>query len=200
MVARYLQEQSPGADVGSLLMGFLDFYGNHVSFACILFMTIFTLPLTCHAIVLQFDPRSTGISVRKRQYFARPNYYTSRNPGEAPMWGPMTGYQTAQLRRNSLSDKESTNIKSGRPTLHHQAPVSQQHTISVQVPYHHSLPDERNSFDNGMPYTFDPLFIEDPLSAYVVSYHVLAFASANRKFFSKSPCMFASLFALNLQG
>ena len=31
MVARYLQEQSSGADVGSLLMGFLDFYGNHVS-------------------------------------------------------------------------------------------------------------------------------------------------------------------------
>ena len=30
MVARYLQEQSSGADAGSLLMGFLDFYGNHV--------------------------------------------------------------------------------------------------------------------------------------------------------------------------
>ena len=30
MAARYLQEQSSGADVGSLLMGFLDFYGNHV--------------------------------------------------------------------------------------------------------------------------------------------------------------------------
>jgi hypothetical protein len=30
MVARYLQEQSSGADLGSLLMGFLDFYGNHV--------------------------------------------------------------------------------------------------------------------------------------------------------------------------
>jgi hypothetical protein len=30
MVARYLQEQTSGADVGSLLMGFLDFYGNHV--------------------------------------------------------------------------------------------------------------------------------------------------------------------------
>lgn len=31
LVARYLQEQSSGSDVGSLLMGFLDFMGNHVS-------------------------------------------------------------------------------------------------------------------------------------------------------------------------
>lgn len=33
MIARYLQEQSSGSDVGSLLMGFLDFYGNHVRFS-----------------------------------------------------------------------------------------------------------------------------------------------------------------------
>lgn len=103
--------------------------------------------------------------MRKRQYFARPNYYTSRNPGEAPMWGPMMGYSSAQLRRNSLSDKESTNIKSGRPTLHYHGHATQQQPISVQIPYQHALPDERNSFDNGMPYTFDPLFIEDPLSS-----------------------------------
>ena len=33
MTARYLQEQPvPWADCGALLMGFLDFYGNHVSF------------------------------------------------------------------------------------------------------------------------------------------------------------------------
>ena len=32
MTARYLQEQSSSwGDCGSLLMGFLDFYGNHVS-------------------------------------------------------------------------------------------------------------------------------------------------------------------------
>lgn len=32
MTARYLQEQSTSwGDCGSLLMGFLDFYGNHVS-------------------------------------------------------------------------------------------------------------------------------------------------------------------------
>jgi hypothetical protein len=115
----------------------------------------------------QFDPRSTGISVRKRQYFARPNYYASRNSGETPMWGPMMGYQSAQFRRNSLSDKESTNIKSGRPTLHNQGHAIQQQSMTTQVPYQPAIPDERNSFDNGMPYTFDPLFIEDPLSSYV---------------------------------
>eukprot|EP00952_Eustigmatos_sp_NYUAD-ZCMA_P009609 39628-Eustigmatos_ZCMA.PRE.1 len=38
MVARYLQEQSPVMDTGSLLLGFLDFHSNH------------------------FDPRSIGIS------------------------------------------------------------------------------------------------------------------------------------------
>lgn len=33
MTARYLQEQSSSwGDCGSLLMGFLDFYGNHVSY------------------------------------------------------------------------------------------------------------------------------------------------------------------------
>ena len=33
MVARYLQEQpSSWGDCGALLMGFLDFYGNHVSY------------------------------------------------------------------------------------------------------------------------------------------------------------------------
>ena len=42
MIARYLQDQERGLDIGSLLMGFLDFYGNY------------------------FDPRSTAISVRHR--------------------------------------------------------------------------------------------------------------------------------------
>lgn len=47
MVARYLQEQSPSMDTGSLLLGFLDFYSNH------------------------FDPRSMGISTNHRCYFSR---------------------------------------------------------------------------------------------------------------------------------
>ncbi|CAN0272808.1 unnamed protein product [Ectocarpus sp. 12 AP-2014] len=47
MVARYLQEQTSQMDSGSLLLGFLDFYGNH------------------------FDPRLTGISVGRSRYFSR---------------------------------------------------------------------------------------------------------------------------------
>jgi DNA polymerase sigma len=53
MVTRYLQEQNLGcwADVGSLLMGCLDFYGN------------------------VFDPRMVGMTVSNAgQYFRRPHY------------------------------------------------------------------------------------------------------------------------------
>jgi len=51
MATRYLQENPLGwADKGCLLMGFLDFYGNH------------------------FDPKSTGISVERHEYFPRPHY------------------------------------------------------------------------------------------------------------------------------
>ena len=49
MVARYLQEQSSGADVGSLLMGFLDFYGNHVCATIAIFVAIL---ITAHMLLL----------------------------------------------------------------------------------------------------------------------------------------------------
>ena len=47
MVARFLQEQKESMDTGSLLLGFLHFFGNI------------------------FDPRITGLSVAKRCYFNR---------------------------------------------------------------------------------------------------------------------------------
>ena len=84
------------------------------------------------------------------------------------MWGPtfLGNPAMVQIRRNSFSDKESTNVKSGRPVLlnHHPA---QQHPAPLPppTPFQMAIPDERNSFDNGMPYTFDPLFVEDPLSS-----------------------------------
>ena len=46
MVTRFVEE-SPSTDVGSLLLGFLDFYGNY------------------------FDPRVCGISLRRRCFFNR---------------------------------------------------------------------------------------------------------------------------------
>jgi len=64
MLSRYLQEQAIGSwtDCGSLLMGFLDFYGNN------------------------FDARQTGISVRNRQYFSRPYYSYQTQQFEQPIW------------------------------------------------------------------------------------------------------------------
>lgn len=83
------------------------------------------------------------------------------------MWGPtfLGNPAIVQIRRNSFSDKESTNIKSGRSTLINQN--SHQHPAPLPPPtqFQTAIPDERNSFDNGMPYTFDPLFVEDPLSS-----------------------------------
>ena len=64
MLSRYLQEQAIGSwtDCGSLLMGFLDFYGNN------------------------FDARQTGISVRNRQYFSRPYYSGQTGQPEQRLW------------------------------------------------------------------------------------------------------------------
>lgn len=167
MVARYLQEQSSGADVGSLLMGFLDFYGNHVrsTVASLAQSHLFVDVVSSPSFPPQFDPRSTGISVRHRRYFARPNYFAARNQGRAPMWDPMIEANpipaAPSLRRNSFSDKESTNVTSGRSSrsqaYHPPPPFHPQPVPAVQA--------EQNSFDNGMPYTFDPLFVEDPLSS-----------------------------------
>lgn len=57
---RYLQEQTCQMDSGSLLLGFLDFYGNH------------------------FDPRTTGISVGRSRYFSR-SAPLSPPPGPPPV-------------------------------------------------------------------------------------------------------------------
>lgn len=152
MVARYLQEQpSTVGDCGSLLMGFLDFYGNF------------------------FDPRATGISVRRRQYFVRPNYalasYQVAGQG-LPVWTPPSTHPPNVsptsppkgsrdfLRRNSFSDTGSVDSvrRTGRP--HRLA--STHRYVSHNV----SQTDEmNNSFGHGRPFTFDPLFVEDPLAA-----------------------------------
>jgi len=153
MVTRYLQEHpSSWGDCGSLLMGFLDFYGN------------------------AFDPRTTGISVARRQYFARINYAQPQ-----PMWDvgfpqhlasstcSSVGGRPDLIRRNSFN--ENATMDGHRVTPHGPRPPRFQppshHRIPHQVQYKH--PSEQAaqaaSFDQaGRPYTFDPLFIEDPLS------------------------------------
>ncbi|CAJ1931824.1 unnamed protein product [Cylindrotheca closterium] len=151
MVARYLQEQpSSYGDCGSLLMGFLDFYGNF------------------------FDPRATGISVRRRQYFVRPNYsavsYFEVGDGMWPPPSPTHQTHAASgspakaprdfLRRNSFSDAGSVDDirRPARPlrlgTGHRYVSHNIAHTEKLNKHYEH-----------GRPFTFDPLFVEDPLSS-----------------------------------
>eukprot|EP00980_Cylindrotheca_fusiformis_P015434 scaffold4343_cov144-Cylindrotheca_fusiformis.AAC.12 len=152
MVARYLQEQpSSVGDCGSLLMGFLDFYGNY------------------------FDPRATGISVRRRQYFVRPNYavasYQAVGQG-IPVWTPPSPHPPHVspgsppkgsrdfLRRNSFSDAGSVDSMRRIGRTHRLAPAPRyaSHTVSPAE-------EMNSSFGHGRPFTFDPLFVEDPLAA-----------------------------------
>ena len=145
MLARYLQEQpSSFGDCGSLLMGFLDYYGNF------------------------FDPRATGISVRRRQYFVRPNYaVASYQTAGQGLWTPPPSHQqhvnpTSSasadfLRRNSFSDAGSLDGV-------RRAPSSRQHRLSSTHRYvSHNVPHSDEM--HGRPFTFDPLFVEDPLSS-----------------------------------
>ena len=43
MVTKYVQEQDRGLDVGAMLMGFLDFHGNHVGLKALAVAIIHTL-------------------------------------------------------------------------------------------------------------------------------------------------------------
>ncbi|KAL3916107.1 MAG: hypothetical protein SGILL_005331 [Bacillariaceae sp.] len=168
MLARYLQEQQLSTgDSGSLLMGFLDFYGN------------------C------FDARATGVSVSRRQYFARTNNFVSNGYQEAtpqPIWNtPAHSHQprvvvnlpTASMRKdfrrhNSFSETGSadgSNLRqhrfppipsstssTGPPGAPHYAP----HNIAAAGTEQHT--DMTSSVGHVRPFTFDPLFVEDPLS------------------------------------
>ena len=160
MVARYLQEQpSSCGDCGSLLMGILDFYGN------------------C------FDPRATGISVRRRQYFARPmNYVPVRHQAAGqPMWTPSPHQQHANpgppvataaphedfMRRNSFSEGSVDGVRRTPPSSLSRPPRFQPAARFVphSVPPPNSNNEQANPYGHGRPFTFDPLFVEDPLSA-----------------------------------
>lgn len=160
MVARYLQEQpSYWGDCGSLLMGFLDFYGN------------------C------FDPRSTGISVGRRQYFTRPNYVAAQrqvvgqhmwagvspSPGVVPSPTSAGGAPDFYLR-NSVNEKGSLDGVRGATGSPLMRPPRFQpgNTAATRFKRHMPAPAVRTPLetpmDHAMPFTFDPLFVDDPLS------------------------------------
>lgn len=118
MVARYCQEQAPTwNDCGSLLMGLLDFYGNF------------------------FDPRTTGISVRTKQYFFR-----SQDAQYSPQNYPEAQFQFPELaKRNSFGSK----------------PHRYQH-LHRQF----SFQSTQQNMSQKQQFTakFDPMWVEDPLN------------------------------------
>lgn len=174
MLTRYLQEQSTSwSDCGALLMGFLDFYGN------------------------SFDPRATGLSVRRRQYFARTIFARKYTP-EQPMWNanhqqhhvPAPSRSSIDmrpdfLRRHSFSDREFADANvtgdasrsvhanfGGANGIDASRSVHTMRPPRYQAPYRNSAcypPQTGQGHINAAahasarPYTFDPLFVEDPL-------------------------------------
>jgi hypothetical protein len=147
MVTRYLQEHpSSWGDSGSLLMGFLDFYGN------------------------SFDPRETGISVGRRRYFARPNYAQPQQVWNvaypqhlASPTSSSVGGRPDLIRRNSFNDNATMDGPRGFP--HGSRPPRFQPWSHHRLPHQHTPRTEQDALDHaGRPYTFDPLFVEDPLS------------------------------------
>jgi hypothetical protein len=150
MVARYCQEQSPTwCDCGSLLMGLLDFYGNF------------------------FDPRTTGISVGKRQYFSRSQVVQQTPPlstqffNEEQVWNMPPHQQFNELsRRNSFSDRSFGS--GGKPAVALSSRFQMlNRQFSLQGPFHAhashsnvSLPHQPKSYQSGKPYTYDPIWVE----------------------------------------
>eukprot|EP00559_Dactyliosolen_fragilissimus_P000161 CAMPEP_0184874610 /NCGR_PEP_ID=MMETSP0580-20130426/42495_1 /TAXON_ID=1118495 /ORGANISM="Dactyliosolen fragilissimus" /LENGTH=1748 /DNA_ID=CAMNT_0027377651 /DNA_START=500 /DNA_END=5746 /DNA_ORIENTATION=- len=196
MVTRYVQEQEPTwMDCGSQLLGFLDFYGNH------------------------FDPRSTGISVSRRQYFSR-IYYSQGVPSEIhshtlvqnqaqAFWNsephsthrlqeqlPVIGSKQEEktnkglLRRHSFQENTILNKTRFQTT---RGPNSSNHVYIQPEGTDVSAPRfEANqlSINVGRPFTFDPFFVEDPISpnnnvgrnSFRISSVMRAFSDAHRAF------------------
>jgi hypothetical protein len=109
----------------------------------------------------QFDPRSTGISVRNRFYFSRqtgPSAHSHATPPQ-PSWRPLglNPPSTQFFRRNSFNDKGNVDSVRGAALSRH--PPFQMHMTGGAGPH-----VEQNSFEHTMPYTLDPLLVEDPLN------------------------------------
>jgi Nucleotidyltransferase domain len=138
MITRYLQEQSSSwGDCGSLLMGFLDFFGN------------------------SFDPRATGISVGRRLYFARMGPHIPYQPSVIPVSTPPVqqssiGKNDLLHRRHSFTEKGNSEPASSRPPRY-QPPASPRFPAPAI--------SENTDLAARKSYTFDPLWVEDPLSA-----------------------------------
>jgi non-canonical poly(A) RNA polymerase PAPD5/7 len=107
MTARFLQEQSTkvSTDIGALLIGMLDFYGNHL------------------------QPAVMGISVASMCYFSRKD--------NSEVLNAIPYSRSVMYRRHALRQDTSSSVS-------------------------------KLSNESYMPYKFDPLFIEDPVSILIL--------------------------------
>ena len=93
-------------------------------------------------------------------------------PGPVVMTSPASaGGHPEFFRRNSFSDKGSVDSLRGGPGAgtpplrpsHFQVPASSRFMMHVPQPAEHVPYDP--PMDHAMPFTFDPLFVDDPLSS-----------------------------------
>ena len=142
MAARFLQETEDHnfncevLDIGALFLGFLNFFGE------------------------RFDPRQTGISVKRRCYFSRSinNIISAENSRLNYMHMPIGIQGTlAADRRHSFHNPQSIfprNPPQSTGYMHH----SPGHAAATG-----SNPVAAATYASRLPFKFDPLFIEDPL-------------------------------------
>lgn len=113
LVACYLRHQPPAsasADAGSLLLGFLDFYGQH------------------------FNPRTTGLSLTRPHCFFSREQQAAALPSAAPPLGPPSGPPAFYPSSSSCSVSSSTSHADPASTYHHR-PASSPSGPSLHLSY-----------------------------------------------------------------
>jgi DNA polymerase sigma len=145
LMARFLQETTSTAsssncftesvcDIGAQLLGFLCFFGG------------------------KFDPRQTGISVKRRCFFSRAIY----GPVVQASYHPAESMDSDSYRRQS-TNYHSRSVHSSVSSATYLQMASTSSTPTQAPPHqmlHASFGHPRVPF---VPFKFDPLFIEDPL-------------------------------------
>ena len=95
-------------------------------------------------LLFQFDPRTTGISVRCRQYFLRPHPSSTGYPG---VWPPTGQHElSTTLRKSSLLASPPTSD-------------TEKYASSSDV---HGM--DQVAHEQNLTYNLDPFLVEDPLS------------------------------------
>jgi len=97
-----------------------------------------------------FDPRSTGISVEKKRYFPRP-HYAQESDSSSKEW---KNYPHTNLNRRHSYEDDAID-----------GSLSQSDSSSRHQYYKHRKRHYGQKYPTASrPFTFDPLFVEDPIS------------------------------------